>query len=86
MLEMGIDAAEIYAWQAMMAPASTPSPVIARLNEELVRILGSQETRTKFLAKGAEPISSTPGEVTAYIRKEMALWHPLIKELGIKLD
>lgn len=87
MLEMGIKGAEdVYAWQAMLAPASTPSPVIARLNQELVRVIGSQETRDKFLEKGVEPISSTPAEVTAYMRKEAARWHPLIKERGIKLD
>lgn len=85
MTEMGISGVEVYAWQAMMAPAATPAPAVKRLHDELVKVLGSAETKSKFADKGIEPVSSTPEQVAAYMREEAALWQPLIKARGIKL-
>lgn len=86
MEELGIRGAEVYAWQGMLAPAGTPAPVVNRLHDELVRVLASTETKLKFAEHGVEPLSSTPQEMAAYMKTQTALWHPLIKQRGIKLE
>lgn len=84
--EQGISGATVYAWQGMVVPTGTPTAIRKRLHDELVKVLASPETTRRFAEHGVEPLTSTPGEMAAYMRKEAALWHPLIKQRGIKIE
>ena len=77
---------ELIQWYALLAPARTPAAIIMRLNGEVARILKVQDVRDKLAAQGMDPGTSTPGEVTVYIRDEIAKWSRLIKETGLKLE
>jgi tripartite-type tricarboxylate transporter receptor subunit TctC len=58
--------------------------LIARLNRELVRVLGSAEINEKFLNAGVETVGSSPAQLAATINSEMAKWGKLIKDAGIR--
>jgi tripartite-type tricarboxylate transporter receptor subunit TctC len=62
------------------------SCVIARLNEEVVRILHTPETRAVFTNEGAEPVGNKPEEFGAIIKDETAKWAKAIRAAGIKAD
>jgi tripartite-type tricarboxylate transporter receptor subunit TctC len=65
-------------WNAIMAPAGTPKPIIARLNAEANRILQMPEVQDKLRAFGSEPAGGTPEELRDLIAEERARWRPLI--------
>ena len=71
---------------AVFAPAKTPAPVIARLNQEIVRYLNRSEVKERFLASGGEVVASPPDQLGALVKLDMAKNGKLVKELGIKAD
>ena len=67
----------------MFAPARTPEPIIRRLNEEAVRVLNTSETKQRFATIAAEAVSSTPEELAATVKGEMAETQSAMKSAGI---
>jgi len=84
--EQGVADYDVYAWQAMIAPANTPRPVIEKLASALTGALKDEDVVKKFRDVGVEPLLSTESDFAELIRKERALWHPLIRELNLSLD
>ncbi len=84
--ESGVPGYEIGNWFAVLAPAATPKPIIARLSAEIVKAIGLNETRRRFIELGADPIGSTPEELAAYTRDEIVKWTKVVKAAGIKLE
>jgi tripartite-type tricarboxylate transporter receptor subunit TctC len=79
----GFDASTV---TGVLAPAATPRDVIARLNATLVKILGTAAVRDRFNAVGAEVQPSSPDELAAYIREDLAQWVKVVKQAGIKVE
>jgi tripartite-type tricarboxylate transporter receptor subunit TctC len=79
----GFDASTV---TGILAPAATPRDVIARLNAALVKILGTAAVRERFTALGAEAQPSSPEELAAYIREDLAQWIKVVKQAGIKVE
>lgn len=73
-------------WWGLVAPAGTPKPVIAKLNKAFVAALNSPETRTRFTALMAEPVSSTPEQFDAFMASERAKYQQVVKASGAKVD
>ena len=72
--ESGMPGFEVGAWQGLMVPATTPRPVIQRLNAEVVKALQSSEVRQKLALQGVEALGSTPEEYGVYVRDELTRW------------
>lgn len=83
--ELGHDAVA-YGWQGMSVPTGTPAPVIARLAEEMQRAMQSDAIAPRLRDLDIEYRPWGPGEFQAFVGRENALWRPLIRELGIRLD
>ncbi len=84
--QTGYPGFETVGWVGLLAPTGTPKEIVARLNAEVVRILGQTEIKERFVSLGAELVSSTPEEFGAYIRLETAKWNRVIKDSGAKSD
>jgi tripartite-type tricarboxylate transporter receptor subunit TctC len=84
--EGGLPGFEYWSWMGISAPAGTPGPIVARLNHEIVRILGTQQARDWFAAQGGEPFAETPEQFAAFIRAELASWGKVVREAGIKAE
>jgi tripartite-type tricarboxylate transporter receptor subunit TctC len=80
--ESGFPGFDVLSWYALLAPAGTPRPVVLRLHGETVQILGTNEVKERMAADGAEPLSSTPQELAAYLKSEMARWAKVIRQSG----
>ena len=52
-------------WVAIVAPANTPAPIVAKLNAEVNKALNSKEIREQFVAQGVEPMQMSPDELGA---------------------
>jgi tripartite-type tricarboxylate transporter receptor subunit TctC len=83
--EAGIDV-EADAWMGLIAPAHTAESVIAKIQREVVEILGTAEIREKLAAQLMEPVGSSPAEFRARIDGEIARWAPVIKAANIKVN
>ena len=73
-------------WWGLFVPAGTPQPVIGRLNSELVKIMRSTDVVDRFAGLGVESLSSTPEELTALVKAEIASFGNLIRAANIKAD
>ncbi|MEI6317753.1 MAG: tripartite tricarboxylate transporter substrate binding protein [Pseudomonadota bacterium] len=73
-------------WWGLFVPAGTPQPVIGRLNSELVKIMRSADVVDRFAGLGVESLSSTPEELTALVKAEIASFGNLIRAANIKAD
>ena len=68
----------------VFAPAKTPAAIVARLNRAIVQGLNDPDIKSRFLGAGVETVGSTPDELAAMLKSEMAKWGRLIKEAGIR--
>ena len=82
----GLPGYEIIAVDFMLAPVKTPAPIISRLNQEVVRFLQQADVKEKFLATGVEAAPSSPEELAASMKSEIAKAGKLIKDAGITAD
>jgi tripartite-type tricarboxylate transporter receptor subunit TctC len=84
--ELGMPGYETYNWFGILAPAKTPAAAVARLNRELVAIMQDPATKAWMEARGAEAVAGTPEEFAAYIKKDLAKWARVVKEVGITAE
>ena len=82
--ESGLPGYEVSNWYALVAPAATAPNIVARLNAETHKSLAAPDLRKRFLDLAADPQASTPQQLAAYNRSELAKWARAIKAAGIK--
>ena len=82
--EQGIKGVDSNNWYALVAPAATPAARIEALNAAVRRALGTEATRGRLSASGADPAASSPAELAALIRSDTAKWARLIRDKKIK--
>jgi tripartite-type tricarboxylate transporter receptor subunit TctC len=84
--ESGFRGFDFVTWSGFFAPAGTPKEIVTRLNGELRRILEEPEMKKRIIDTGGEPMTSTPEELGARVRKEMPMWTGLVRDAGAKAD
>lgn len=84
--EAGLSSFEVSSTFGILAPASTPKPIIARLNTELVKVLQLPDVKEKLLQQGAFSTATTPEQAVQRIHSEVDMWAKVIKASGIKPD
>jgi tripartite-type tricarboxylate transporter receptor subunit TctC len=82
--EAGIKNFESSGWLALLAPAGTPAPIIARINQELSAAVKEPAVREKIAEQGTETVSGTPQELSALIVADTAKWRAIITKAGIQ--
>jgi tripartite-type tricarboxylate transporter receptor subunit TctC len=73
-------------WYVLLAPAGTPREIVARLNAEAGRAMHASEVRGRLEALGGEPVTASPEDTAAFLRKEVEQWGKVIREAGIKAE
>ena len=84
--ETGLPGFENVTWYGMFAPARTPREIVAKLNAEVVRILADPEMAQRMASQGAEPRTTTPEDLSRFMRVEYARWKKVISSAGIKVE
>ncbi|MDH5343866.1 MAG: tripartite tricarboxylate transporter substrate binding protein [Betaproteobacteria bacterium] len=84
--EAGLDGMEAQLWFGLFTTAKTPKPVLVKLHREITGILNTQEVKDAILQRGAVVAPTTPEELHAYVKSELAKWTPIIKAAGIRAD
>lgn len=84
--ELGVANAEVFALQGVLGPAGMPTPVVARINQELNKALGDEAVLKKFTDFGFEPLRLTPEQFRTLARSEAGRWAPVIRAANVTLD
>jgi tripartite-type tricarboxylate transporter receptor subunit TctC len=78
--EAGVSGYEATGWYGVVAPARTPRPIVMRLNQEIVKALGSTDVRQQFASFDLEPIGSSPEQMTNHVKAELMKWANVVRE------
>jgi tripartite-type tricarboxylate transporter receptor subunit TctC len=84
--EAGVNGAEVYEWNVVLAPAGTPDAVVAKLSAALQKTLDSPEVKARIAQLGGEMQAGDPDAAQRFVRGQMALWAKVVKERGIALE
>ena len=83
-VEQGYDGFEAISWQAVLAPAGTPKPIIERVSRELIRIIKSDDVRGKILGQYFSAAGTAPEALAGLMKSERERWARVIKAAGVK--
>ena len=84
--EVGGPRVEIYTWNGIAAPASTPKEVVAKIHADVQTAMKKPEVRDRFLKMGADPLDLTAEEFPRFVQSESKKWGEVARRLGIRLD
>ncbi len=82
--ESGLPGFEVQQLYGVLAPAGTSRDIVTRLNQEIAKVMQSEDSRSRLLSEGSEVKLSSPAEFEKAIVSEIAKWAKVIKEAGIK--
>jgi tripartite-type tricarboxylate transporter receptor subunit TctC len=80
--EQGLPGFDASSWVGLVAPAQTPAPVVARLSDEIQKILKSPEMIARIHELGSEPGTAFRNDFSAFMRAETAKWGEVIRVSG----
>ena len=83
--EAGVPGYDSGVWYALLAPRGTPPAVIKRLHDDCAELVKSA-LGTQMVNDGITPIVSTPAELAAYTKTEIAKWAEVVKRSGATVD
>jgi len=85
--EQGLKGYECYTWNAILAPAGTPKPIVDKLNAAANKALADPAVIDSLVKGGVDPTpGSTPKSTADFIKAEQAKWAPIIKASGAQID
>jgi tripartite-type tricarboxylate transporter receptor subunit TctC len=82
--EQGYPNTDASNWYALLAPAKTPTDVIAKLNKAVDDALKDPEVHEKLVKTGATPVGGTPEQLGTFMKAEYEKWGRVVKEHDIK--
>jgi tripartite-type tricarboxylate transporter receptor subunit TctC len=85
--EQGLKDYECYTWNAILAPAGTPQPIVDKLNAAANKALADPAVSSALINAGIDPTpGSTPASTADFVKAELAKWAPIIKASGAQVD
>jgi tripartite-type tricarboxylate transporter receptor subunit TctC len=77
---------DVNSWVGLVAPAKTPSPVVARLDAALRQVLAMDDIQNRLLAAGSTPVKSSPEIFGKQIAADLSQWKKVILESRLHLE
>lgn len=84
--EGGVPGYEVYAAFGVLAAPGTPPAIIAKLNSEIVKLVGSAEMKEILAKQGADPIADSPEQFAASLKREVEKWAAVVKASGARVE
>jgi len=84
--ESGYPGFEAITWYGVFAPAGTSPSIVARLNAEFVKVLSASDFKAWLMDQGADAAPSSPDELSAFVKSEIARYAPLVRKSGMRPD
>ena len=84
--EQGVKGYDVIAWGGLVAPAGTPTPILERLNREIVKIVNMPEVQQRFNEMAIIPVGNTREQFAAFLKAELPQWATAVKVSGAKVE
>lgn len=84
--EQGHAGFEAISWQAVLAPAATPSAIVDRMNRELVAVIRSDAVRAAILGQYFSAAGTAPEALATLMADERARWASVIRAAGVQAE
>jgi tripartite-type tricarboxylate transporter receptor subunit TctC len=86
MAEAALPGFEMSAWHALFAPAGTPPAIVKKLADEVVRALRQADVKERLAAQGVDAVGTTPEELAAIMKENIAKYAKLVKAADIRIE
>jgi 2-methylaconitate cis-trans-isomerase PrpF/tripartite-type tricarboxylate transporter receptor subunit TctC len=86
MKDAGVAGVEVEQWYGLFAPAKTPKPIIDQVNKALNQVLADKEIQKRIEDHGADVQTSTPAELGALVKSELAKWKGVVQRAKLTAD
>ena len=84
--EVGIVNAEVISWFGVLAPQGISTSITKRLNDEIMKILASDEVKNQLFEMGVEPFSLSTEEFSKFLDADIKKWAKLVKDTGAQAN
>ncbi|MBI4191643.1 MAG: tripartite tricarboxylate transporter substrate binding protein, partial [Betaproteobacteria bacterium] len=84
--ESGYPGFEAGVWYALSVPGATPKSIAERIRNEALKALQHADVQTALARLGLDPVTSTPAELAARIKRETGIWAGIIEDGGIRAE
>ena len=84
--ESGLPDYETYTWNAIFGPPGMPTAMTERLSAEFRKATLDPDVKQRLIELSGEPVGSTPAELAAQVKAEIAKWGPVIQAAGLKAE
>ena len=84
--ESGIAGFDVDIWYGLLAPAATPAAIVAKMSEDLGRVLSDADTQTKLRQRGLDPAYLNSQQMGELIRHDVARWRDVANRIKLTLD
>jgi tripartite-type tricarboxylate transporter receptor subunit TctC len=86
MEEAGVGGISAVSWAGFLAPARTPSPIIKKLEAEIIRIVKLPDVQQRLRGAELDPIGNTAEEFAHTIKADVTTWTAVAKAAKIQFD
>ncbi|HEX9463750.1 MAG TPA: tripartite tricarboxylate transporter substrate binding protein [Alphaproteobacteria bacterium] len=86
MAEAGVGDMVVLSWSGIFAPAGTPAPIVAKLQDEIMRVVKLPDIRARLGALELDPVGSTSDEFRRIIAGDIDRWTRVAKTANITLE
>ena len=86
MAEAALPGFENSAWHALFAPAGTPPAIVKKIADEVVRALRQPDVKERLAAQGVDAVGTTPEELAAIMKENIAKYAKLVKAADIRIE
>lgn len=84
--ESGLPDYETYTWNAIFGPPGMPAAMTERLSAEFRKATLDPDVKQRLIELSGEPVGSTPDQLAAQLKAEIAKWRPVIQAAGLKAE
>ena len=84
--EAGVPGFESLSWVGLIAPVGTPPEIVAKLHDEIAKLLRLPDVQQLLAASGMEATPTTPEEFGAYLKKEYDKWGKVVRDSGATVN
>ena len=84
--ESGYPGFRTLTWNRLVAPASTPAAVIARIAQEAAAICANPAAAQRLTQLGVDALCSTPAEFAETMRSDILIWAEAVKAANLKIE
>lgn len=82
--ESGVPGYEVSLWYGVLGPKGLPKDIAVRWNNEIKRIIQTQEMKDRFASEGLTPAPGTPEDFQAVVKRDVVKWTKVVKAANVK--